>query len=35
MLVLLGAVCRIVSAVERPGQAKPGLAGRFKVASNR
>jgi len=35
MLVLLGAVCRIVSAVERPEQGKPGLVGQFKVASNR
>jgi hypothetical protein len=35
MLVLLGAVYGIVSAVARPGQEKPGRASWFKVASNR
>ena len=35
MLVLLGAVYGIVSAVELPGQEKLGLAGWFRVASNR
>jgi len=35
MLVLLGAVCGIVSAAEQPEQEKPGLVGQLKVANNR